>query len=157
MPEQSTVFENETFLNQNVMHLAAMSAEVPRVSMAIAEDVRAGGTSYASAAKRLGDNFEQHDVFGFTPVQRAYESWKLTGYRSQSTFYASLRQLMAARLMVSATGNATPLQPEESELTDTQQLRTSKSVYLDDPAAAGALGARIPAAKGQRNVQSVAA
>ena len=140
VPEQSTVFENETFLNQNVMHLAAMSAEVPRVSMAIAEDVRAGGTSYASAARDSATISNSTMCLG-SRLFNAHTNWKLTGYRSQSTFYASLRQLMAARLMVSATGNATPLQPEESELTDTQQLRTSKSVYLDDPAAAGALGA----------------
>ena len=68
---------------------------------------RGGSASFSARATSLCAMLAGRDAFGFTPLQRSHECFRAS--RGQRAFHTPLRTMMAARVMLAATGHAAPI------------------------------------------------
>lgn len=102
-------------LLQNPLHLGALRADVCCIPAV-------GDASRASVRVQLAKLLCDMDATKHTPVQRAYECWKLT---RSPPFKEILKLLLAIRLLLAATGELPPLQ----EPSDTEEAKGLPGPY----------------------------
>lgn len=105
-----------TFMLQNTLHLAALRVEPALLHRVVSQQHSASPSVGAEVRSDLTRLLLEKDATGLVPLQRAYVCMQLLSKRDSPAIYSRcrrvLRWLIAARIILVATGDAPPLLPD---------------------------------------------